>query len=166
MVTGYGLIGELIIPEVQPGSSIMPGKVNPVIIESLLQVNAQVIGNDITITVGGQSGNFELNVMMPVMATNLFQSIQLLTNIIHIFTEKCIRGLIADKKRCKHLLEKSLAMLTSLTPIIGYDATADIAKEAYSTGKNLKTVLLEKKILSEKEIEAILDPRLMTEPKP
>jgi fumarate hydratase class II len=157
-------IGEILIPPVQPGSSIMPGKVNPVIAESVCQVAAQVIGNDAAITIGGQSGSFELNVMMPLMAHNLLQSIVLLSNVSQVFTDKCIVGIKADKKRCEDMIEKSLAMCTVLAPIIGYDAAAKLAKEAYETGKTVRQVALEKKILPEDELDKLLDPWSMTEP--
>ena len=157
-------IGEIHIPPVQPGSSIMPGKVNPVIPEAVCQVAAQVIGNDLTITIGGQFGNFELNVMMPVKGHNLLQSINLLSSVSRIFADKCIVGIKADKKRCEEMIEKSLAMCTVLAPIIGYDAAAKIAKEAYETGKTVRQVALEKKLLPEDELNKVLDPWAMTEP--
>jgi fumarate hydratase class II len=157
-------IGEILIPPVQPGSSIMPGKVNPVIPEAVCQVVAQVIGNDLTITIGGQLGNFELNVMMPVKGHNLLQSINLLSNVSRIFADKCIVGIKADKKRCEEMIEKSLAMCTVLAPIIGYDAAAKIAKEAYETGKTVRQVALEKKVLPEDDLNKVLDPWAMTEP--
>ncbi len=157
-------IGEIMLPAVQPGSSIMPGKVNPVIAESVTQVSAQVIGNDAAITIGGQSGNFELNVMMPMMANNLLESIRLLSNVSHVFVDKCIDGIKADKKRCEEMIEKSLAMCTSLAPIIGYDNAAAIAKEAYATGKTVREVALEKRVMPEKELARVLDPYTMTEP--
>jgi fumarate hydratase class II len=157
-------IGEILIPPVQPGSSIMPGKVNPVIAESVCQVAAQVMGNDLAITIGGQFGNFELNVMMPVMAHNILQSIGLLSTVSQVFTEKCIMGIKADKERCEDMIEKSLAMCTVLAPIIGYDAAAKLAKEAYETGKTVRQVATEKKILPEDELNRVLDPWSMTEP--
>jgi fumarate hydratase class II len=157
-------IGELIIPPVQPGSSIMPGKVNPVMAESVTQVAAQVIGNDAAITIGGHSGNFDLNVMMPVMAHNLLQSIVILSNVSNAFTDRCVVGIKADKKRCEEMIEKSLAMCTVLAPIIGYDAAAKLAKEAYETGKTVRQVALEKKVLPENELNRVLDPWSMTEP--
>jgi fumarate hydratase class II len=157
-------IGEIILPEVQPGSSIMPGKINPVIPEALCQVAAQVIGNDATIAIGGMSGNFELNVMMPVMAHNLLQSISLLTNASLLFAQKCVRGLKADGERCREMIEKSLAMATALSPHIGHDAAAKIAKEAYEGGRTIREVALEKKLLPSEKLEKILDPWRMTEP--
>ena len=157
-------IGEILIPPVQPGSSIMPGKVNPVIPEALCMVCAQVIGNDLTVTVAGMSGNFELNVMMPVMAYNLLQSIRLLTNGVKVFTEKCLTGLKADEERCREMIEKSLAMVTVLSPRIGHDPAAEIAKEAYRTGKTVREVAREKGVLPPKELAKVLDPWKMTEP--
>jgi len=157
-------IGEIILPEVQPGSSIMPGKVNPVIPEALCQVAAQVIGNDAAIAIGGMSGNFELNVMMPVMAHNLLQSISLLTNASLLFAQKCVRGLKADGERCREMIEKSLAMVTALSPHIGHDAAAKIAREAYESGKTIREVALGKKVLPSEKLEKILDPWRMTEP--
>lgn len=158
----YASIGELNIPPIQPGSSIMPGKVNPVIAEALNQVCAQVIGNDGVITISGLSGNFELNVMMPVMTHNLLSSVELLTNGVKVFTEKCIVGLTANEERCKELVEKSLAMVTALNPYIGYDKAAEIAKEAYRTKRSLWEVILEKKIMSEEKLSEVLDPYSMT----
>ena len=156
-------IGEILLPAIQPGSSIMPGKVNPVIPESVVQVAAQVIGNDTCITVGGQGGYFELNTMMPVMAHNVLQSITLLANVSKIFVDKCLAGIRADEGRCAELIEQSLAMCTALAPAIGYDAAAKIAKESYETGKTVRQVALERQILPEEELKRILDPWQMTE---
>jgi fumarate hydratase, class II len=157
-------IAEIILPAVQPGSSIMPGKVNPVIPEVLCQVAAQIIGNDTAITLAGASGNFELNVMMPLMAFNLLQSLTLLTNASIQFTEKCLKGLRADEAHCQELVEKSLAMVTSLSPLLGYEAAARIAREAYAQGKTIREVVLQKKLLPEDELEKLLDPWRMTQP--
>src|SRR5437867_753668 len=157
-------IGEIALPEVQPGSSIMPGKVNPVILESLLMATAQVIGNDLTITIGGQAGILELNVMMPVMAHNVLESIRLLAASATNLTERCIRGIQANKERSNELIEKSLAMCTALAPEIGYDAAASIAKEAYKTGKTVRQIAAEKKILPSKRLKEILNPLRMTKP--
>jgi len=148
---------------VQPGSSIMPGKVNPVMAESLMQVCAQVVGNDAAITLGGLSGNFELNVMMPMMAHNLLQSIDLLTNAIDQFDERCLQGLTADRERCEGLIEESLAMCTALAPVIGYDRAAAIAKQAHETGKTVREVALAEDVLPDYELDRLLDPRPMTE---
>ena len=134
-------IGEIGIPELQPGSSIMPGKVNPVIAESLAQVAAHVIGNDAAVTIGGMSGNFELNVMMPMMMYNTLQSVQLLANGCGVFTDKCIRGVTADEERCAGFIEQSLAMCTALVPEIGYDKAASVAKKAWKTGKTIREVV-------------------------
>jgi fumarate hydratase class II len=157
-------IGEIILPAVQPGSSIMPGKVNPVIPEALIQAAAQVMGNDLVIALAGMGGYFELNLMMPVMAHNLLQSIQLLTKASSIFTRKCILGLKADQARCQEMIEKSLAMVTALSPHIGHDRAAEIAREAYQTGKTVREIALQRRVLPIKELEKILDPWKMTEP--
>lgn len=157
-------IGEILLPEVQPGSSIMPGKVNPVIAEALCMVAAQVIGNDAAITVGGMSGNFELNVMMPMMAHNMLESITIMANSVNVFNEKCVDGLKADEARNAEMIEKSLAMCTSLVPLIGYDASAAIAKDAYKTGRTVREVALETSGLSAEELNAALDPMSMTKP--
>jgi fumarate hydratase class II len=139
-------------------------KVNPVMCESMMMVCAQVIGNDTAITWSGANGNFELNVMMPVMAHDLLESIRLLANVIDIFCEKCVTGIKANKARCEELVELSMAMVTSLAPIIGYDRAAEIAKESASTGKTVREICREKKVLPEKELERALDPVAMTEP--
>ncbi|MGE5254148.1 MAG: class II fumarate hydratase [Planctomycetaceae bacterium] len=157
-------IGEILLPAVQPGSSIMPGKVNPVIAEALIQAAAQVMGNDLVIALAGMGGYFELNLMMPVMAHNLLQSIRLLTTASSIFTRKCILGLKADKARCEEMVEESLAMVTALSPCIGHDRAAEIAREAYQTGKTVREIALRKKVLPAKKLEKILDPWRMTEP--
>ncbi|GAB4220564.1 MAG: class II fumarate hydratase [Acidobacteriota bacterium] len=156
-------IGEILLPPTQPGSSIMPGKVNPVIPEAVAMVAAQVIGNDSTITIGGMSGNFELNVMKPVIAYNLLQSIDLLTNASLVLTDRCIRGLEANRQRAQEMVEKSLAMVTSLAPKIGYDRAAEIAKEAYRTGRTVRELCLEKQVLPPEELEKVLDPWSQTE---
>src|SRR6266568_9571478 len=156
-------IGEIDLPAVQPGSSIMPGKVNPVIAESVCMACAQVIGNHTTITVAGQSGNFEINVMMPVTAYNLLQSISLLAAVSRNFTEQCIKGLKATP-RGPEMVERGLAICTSLAPIIGYDAAADISKIAHKTGKTIREVAREQTSLSEEELDRILDPANMTRP--
>jgi fumarate hydratase class II len=157
-------LGEINLPETQPGSSIMPGKVNPVIAESVTMVCAQVIGNDVTVTVGGQAANFELIVMLPVMAYNLLQSIELLAAASNNFAAKCIEGIKANEERCKSLIEESLAMCTALAPEIGYEAAAKLAKEAYKSGKTVRQVAREQKVLPEKRLAELLDPWRMTEP--
>ncbi len=150
-----GGLGELKLPETQLGSSIMPGKINPVVPESLLQVCAQIIGNDLTITLGGLSGNFELNTMMPLIAYNLIQSIKILSNGVKNFTEKCIMSLEANKKRCEESIEKSLSLSTYLSPIIGYDEASKIARRAYKENKTIKEIIKEEGLLSEKELERL-----------
>jgi fumarate hydratase, class II len=157
-------IGEIHLPETQPGSSIMPGKVNPVIPESLIQVCAQVIGNDSAITLAGLSGNFELNVMMPLIAYNLLQSIRLLGNAVNNFSKRCILGLRADRKRCEEMIEKSSALATALTPKIGYDEAARIARKAYAQDKTIRQVAEEEGLFSKKDLNLLLDPRSMISP--
>ena len=142
----------------------MPGKVNPVMAESLLQVCVQVVGNDAAVALGGMSGNFELNVMMPVITLNLLQSIDLLSNAVTAFTTRCLQGLEADRERCQSLVEQSLAMCTALAPVIGYDRAAEIAKAAYASGRTVRAVALEMRILPEEELARLLDPWPQTEP--
>ena len=156
-------IGEITLPEVQPGSSIMPGKVNPVIAESVTMVSAQVIGNDATIAIAGQSGNFEINVMMPVAAYNLLQSIDLLASTCENFARQCINGLRATSKG-PDMVEQGLAICTALAPVIGYDSAAAIAHEASETGETIKEVSMRVTELTDKELDVILDPSTMTEP--
>ena len=157
-------IGEIQLPATQPGSSIMPGKVNPVMCESTMMVCAQVFGNDSAVTWAGANGNFELNVMMPVMAHNILESIRLLGNVADAFTEKCVIGIKANEERCRELVELSMAMVTSLAPKIGYDRAAEIAKESAGTGKTVREICREKNVLPENELRAALDPESMTEP--
>jgi fumarate hydratase class II len=158
-------IGELTIPATQPGSSIMPGKVNPVMSEMVLQVAAQVIGNDATIAWAAAMGStFELNVMIPVMAFNVLQSIELLSRAARVFADRCAAGIQVNRERCEGLVEQSLAMCTSLAPLIGYDKAADVAKESFKTGKTVRQIALEKKLLSEAELTKAMDARRMTQP--
>ena len=157
-------IGEISLPEVQPGSSIMPGKVNPVIAESVTMVSAQVIGNDTTISIAGQSGNFELNVMMPVAAHNLLESIDLLASAAVNLARQCINGLIATDKGPAMVMQ-GLAICTALAPIIGYDAAAGIAHDAAETGETIKEVALRVTDLNEVQLDEILEPLSITEPK-
>jgi fumarate hydratase class II len=151
-------LGELKLPATQPGSSIMPGKVNPVIAESVLMVCAQVIGYDATIAWCGAMGNFELNVMMPVMAYDLLHSIELLASVSRNFAEKLVRGLEADRERAASLVEQSLAMVTVLAPVIGYDKAAAISKEAYAAGRTVREVAREKSELTEERLNELLNP--------
>ena len=154
-------IGEIELPEVQPGSSIMPGKVNPVIPESVCQVAAQVIGNDTTITLAGQSGNFEINVMMPVAAHNLLESIAILTTAVRNLANQCITD-IKPTNAGPRMVHQGLAIVTTLVPHIGYDRSAAIAKEAQSTGETVKQVAMRSTELSEDQLDKILDPATMT----
>jgi fumarate hydratase class II len=155
-------IGEIALPEVQPGSSIMPGKVNPVIAESVAMVAAQVMGNDATITIAGQSGNFELNVMLPLIAYNLLQSIDLLANAAENLTDQCVIGIEATE-RGPELVEQGLMLATALAPVIGYDRAAEISKQAYKTGETIREIAREDTDLSEEELDRLLDARHMTE---
>ena len=157
-------IGEIQLPAIQPGSSIMPGKVNPVLCESVMQVSAQVFGNDTTVCWGGANGNLDLNVMMPVMAYNTLESIRLLANVVRLFRDKCVSGITANRERCQELVEYSMAMVTSLAPIIGYDRAAEIAKESAKTGKTVREICREKQVLPEVDLNRILDPIEMTKP--
>ena len=164
-------IGELILPEVQPGSSIMPGKVNPVMCESVLQVCSHVIGGDVAVAFAGATlGTFDLHVGMPVMTHNLLEAIRLLSNVCDVFTDKCVVGLKANRERCEELIEQSLAMCTSLAPIIGYDQAGAIAKEAYKTGKTVRQVATQRIAakemdMTEAQLSEALDARKMTEPR-
>jgi fumarate hydratase class II len=159
-------IGEISIPATQPGSSIMPGKVNPVMSEMALMVAAQVIGNDATIAfaASGLGSSFELNVMMPVMAYNLLESIELLSRAARVFADRCVAGLEANRQRCESLVEQSLAMCTSLAPIIGYDKAADVAKESFKTGKTVRQVAADRKLMSEADLSKAMDAKRMTQP--
>jgi fumarate hydratase class II len=156
-------LGEITLPSLQPGSSIMPGKVNPVIPESVLMVAAQVIGNDATVAAAGMSGSFELNVMMPVIAYNLLQSIEILANASRLLAERCVEGLEANRLRARELVEQSLAMVTALAPRIGYDRAAEIAKEAFATGKTVREVAALRSGIDAEELERVLDARAQTE---
>ncbi len=156
-------IGEITLPSLQPGSSIMPGKVNPVIPESMMMICATVIGNDTAITIGGQHGNFELNVMMPMMAHHLLESIRLLSNGVRNFVDRCISGIVANRDRAEALIENSLAMVTALVPKIGYDAASKIATEAYASGKTVRQIAMEMKLLPDDELNRLLDPMRQTE---
>ena len=157
-------LGELILPAVQPGSSIMPGKTNPVICEAMIQVCGQVIGNDTAIIIGGQGGVFELNLMLPLIAHNLTNSIELLTNGTRVFTDKLIIGLQANEEKCSGYIEGSLAMCTSLAPVIGYDKAAEIAYKAYECGKTVREIATEDKVLDKEQLDRLLDPKMMIIP--
>ncbi len=155
-------LAELHIPDLQPGSSIMPGKVNPVIPEAVSQVVAQVIGNDASIAFGGAAGNFELNVMLPVIARNLLESVRLLANVSRLFADRCIAGLEADIQRCRTYALSSPAIATALNPYIGYENAAKIVKRAVAEGKDLRTVVLESGLMSEEDVDRALDVEAMT----
>ena len=159
--TGFG---ELALKALAPGSSIMPGKVNPVMSEMLTMACCQVMGNDVAINIGGQGGNFELNVYLPMMAHNLLQSVELLANGSRTFAEQCVDGIQANKERCQQTVEVNLAICTSLAPAIGYDKAAKISKHAFATGQNVRDVAKEWGVLPDAEIDALLDPTAMTEP--
>jgi fumarate hydratase class II len=159
-----GGLGELRLPALQPGSSIMPGKVNPVICESVTQVAAQVIGNDAAIGVAGLSGHLELNAFIPVIARNLLESIRLLARVAELFVDKCLDGLEADRERAASWVEGSLAMVTALVPALGYERAAEIAREAHASGRSVREVCLAGKVLPADELERLLDPRRQTGP--
>jgi fumarate hydratase, class II len=156
-------ISEIRLPEIQPGSSIMPAKVNPVIPESVTQVAAQVIGNDAAVTIGGLSGNFELNVYIPMMARNVLESIRLLATSCENFAAQCIDGLVANADRCTELVERNVSAVTALVPAIGYDKSAELAKQALAEGRALRDVVKEAGVLDDDEVDRILDNRRMTE---
>ena len=155
---------EISLPAIQPGSSIMPGKVNPVLSEAVMMVCARVTGNHTTISVAGQRGNFELNVMMPVMAHSLLESIAILAGVCRAFTDRCVRGITANEDRCRELLEKNPSIATALNPHIGYDRAAEIAKQAAREKRSVRDVVLERNLLPVEEVDAALDVRSMTEP--
>ena len=160
-------LGELNVPAIQPGSSIMPGKVNPVICESVVQVTCRIIGNDSTVTtagLGGVGSLFELNVAMPVMIDAFLESVKLQANATNVFVDKLLNDLAVNEARCQELIDQSLMMVTSLAPKIGYEASAALAKAAYHTGKTIRTLCLDKKVLPEDELDALLDPNAMTRP--
>jgi len=172
-------IGEIRLPELQPGSSIMPGKVNPVMPEMMMQVCAQVIGNDSTVTIGGMSGTLDLNTMMPVMARNLLESIEILGNACRLFNEKCVSGgpelpgnpantsgISVDRELCRRYAEMSLMSVTALAPRLGYKAAAEVAQEAFHSKRTVREVVLERKLVPEKELDKLLDLKGMTGEKP
>ena len=155
-------LGEIALPALQPGSSIMPGKVNPVIPEAVTMVAAQVIGNDVTVTIAGQSGVFELNVMLPVLAHNLLQSISLLASASRILADKAIAGTVANRDRMLGLIDKNPILVTALNPVIGYDKAAAAAKKAYAEGRTIREVVVELGYLSDEEAGRLLDAWPMT----
>ena len=160
-------IGELNLPAIQPGSSIMPGKVNPVICESVMQVCCRVIGNDATVTMAGMGGVgslFELNVAMPVMIDAFLESVKLLANVSNLFVDKLLTGLEVNEERCRELLDQSLMVVTSLAPVVGYEEAAALAKEAHKTGQTIRELCLARNVLPAAELDRLLDPDAMTRP--
>lgn len=157
-------LAEINLPALQPGSSIMPGKINPVIPELAAMVSFQVVGNDVAVAMALQAGQLELNVMMPTMAYSVLQSITILTNMLRQFTDKCVAGITANEKRCNFYVQATVSLATALNPYIGYAKTAEIVKEAVAGGRSIIEIVREKKLLSEQEIAEILDPARMTEP--
>jgi fumarate hydratase class II len=156
-------LGEISLPTLQPGSSIMPGKVNPVMCEVMMMTAAQVTGNDVTITIANQQGNFELNVMLPVIAHNLLQSITILANASRLLADHAVAGFVVNRERIAGLVDRNPILVTALNPVIGYDKAAQIAKKAYAEGRSLKDVAAELTGLSREELDRLLDPSKMTE---
>jgi len=155
-------LAEITLPPLQPGSSIMPGKINPVIPESVMMVAAQVIGNDAAIAVAASHGNFELLTMLPVIAHNLLQSLHILANVSRLLADKAVQGFTVNREQIAALVEKNPVLVTALNPIIGYDAAAEIAKQAYADGRRIIDVAAEKTSLSREELGRLLDPRALT----
>jgi aspartate ammonia-lyase len=158
-------LGEINLPRVAPGSSIMPGKVNPVIPEVVNQVAFEVIGNDVTVTLAAQAGQLELNVMEPVIAFNLFRSIDMLGRACQTLAERCIDGISANRQRCQEMVENSIGLVTALNPYIGYEKSTEIAREALERGGSVYAIVLEKGYLSKEELDEILSPENMTQPR-
>lgn len=158
-------LGEINLPPMAPGSSIMPGKVNPVIPEVVNQVTFEVMGNDVTISMAAQAGQLELNAMEPVIAFNLFRSIDMLERACRTLAERCIQGITANKEHCRRLVEHSIGLVTALNPVIGYERSTAIADEALRTGKSVVEVVLEKGYISKEALEELLSPENMTHPR-
>ncbi len=157
-------LAEIDLPAVQPGSSIMPGKVNPVMAEMLAMVCFQVVGCDMTVLMAAQAGQLELNVMMPVVAFNLLHEMEIMTNALDVFSKYCIHGLRANEQRCRDYAESSLSLVTALNPHIGYAKAAEVAKESLRSGKSLRTIVLEQGLMSSEQLDEVLNLRKMTEP--
>ncbi len=157
-------LAEIILPALQPGSSIMPGKVNPVMAEMLDMVCFQAIGCDTTVLLAAQAGQLELNVMTPVVAFNLLHEVEIMKNAVDAFADRCVRGIAADRSRCQFYAESSMSVATVLNPRIGYEAAAEVAKEYVSSGKSIRQIVLEKGLLKEEELDKVFDLREMTEP--
>jgi len=159
-------LNEINLPAVQPGSSIMPGKVNPVIPEVVNQVAFQVIGNDLTITLAAEAGQLQLNVMEPIISFAIFESLDTLTASVKTLSEKCIRGITVNADRCREMVEGSIGLVTAVVPAIGYEAASDVAKEALATGRSVREIILERGLLSADDLDRILSPEAMTAPRP
>ncbi len=159
-------LNEINLPAVQPGSSIMPGKVNPVIPEVVNQVAFQVIGNDLTITLAAEAGQLQLNVMEPIISFAIFESLDMLTAAVKTLSERCIRGITANADRCREMVEGSIGLITAVVPAIGYEAASEVAKEALATGRSVREILLERDLLSAEDLDRILSPEAMTAPRP
>ena len=157
-------IGEIMLPPVQPGSSIMPAKVNPVIAEVVNQVAFQIIGNDLTITMAAQAGQLELNVFMPVLLFNLLQSVDILGNVAKTFKKRCVSGIKANKERSKKMVEQNVGLITALVPYLSYQTSSDIAKEAQATGKSVRELVLERELMTKDELDHIFSPSQLTQP--
>ena len=155
-------LAEIRLPDLQPGSSIMPGKVNPVVPEAVCQVVAQVVGNDAAVAFGGAAGNFELNVMLPVMARNLLESVRLLASASRLLTDRCVDGIEADVERCRHFAESSPSLGTSLNPYLGYERAAEVVKESIRTGRSIREVVLERGLMTDEELDRALDVMALT----
>ena len=153
---------EIRLPDLQPGSSIMPGKVNPVLPEAVHQVVAQVVGNDAAVAFGGAAGTFELNVMLPVMARNLLESIRILANVSRLFADRCIAGIVADVEVCRRYAESSPSLVTALVPVVGYEAAAAAAKRALAEHRTVREVVLDEGLATEEQLAEALDVLAMT----
>lgn len=158
-------LSELILPQLQPGSSIMPGKVNPVIPEVVNQVAFRVIGNDLTVTIASEAGQLELNVMEPIIVHCLFESIEMLINAMNTLREKCIAGITANEEVCRRMVFNSIGLVTALNPYLGYETSSMLAKEALKTGKGIYDLVLEHKLMSEEELHKVLQPENMVHPR-
>jgi aspartate ammonia-lyase len=158
-------ISELRLPDLQPGSSIMPGKVNPVIPEVVNKVAFEVIGNDITVTLAAEAGQLELNVMEPVIAFNLFTSLDMLGRACRTLADRCVDGITANREICRRMVENSIGLVTALNPYIGYEKSSIVADEALKTGRSVYDIVLEKEYLSKTQLDDILSPENMTRPR-
>ncbi len=157
-------LNEINLPQMQPGSSIMPGKVNPVIAEVVNQVCFQIIGNDHTITLAVEAGQLELNVMEPIISFNLIQSLGIMTNVVKVFTDRCIRGITSNEEHCRDMVERSIGLVTALSPYLTYEQASEVAREAMRTGRTVREIVLERDLISPEDLDDILAPEKMTEP--